>query len=207
MKRLRFFIFVLGCFIFWYGVCHPQSEFKTLKEREKEREVSTQEISNFRIFSPAFKDKGRIPLKHAMKEAGGQNISIPLKWKHLPPGTRSLAIAMVDEHPSANNWLHWLIVNIPVGVEEIPEGMSQKAKMPGKELKNSYGFEGYGGPNPPKGTGAHPYVITIYALRTPKLIIPNGPADSILKVFLSAIQDKVISKASVVGFFSTDKAP
>ena len=40
-----------------------------------------------------------------------------------------------------------------------------------RELQNSYGKPGYGGPRPPEGRGKHPYVVTIYALDTVSLYL------------------------------------
>ncbi len=64
------------------------------------------------------------------------------------------------------------------------------------ELKNSWGNTGYGGPQPPKGTGEHPYVITLYALNVEKLDL--GVSTS-LSAFKKAIEGKVISQASITG--------
>ena len=64
------------------------------------------------------------------------------------------------------------------------------------ELKNSFGDIGYGGPQSPKGTGDHPYVVTIYALNVEKL---NLGVNTSLSVFRKAIKGKVIGSASITG--------
>ncbi len=66
------------------------------------------------------------------------------------------------------------------------------------ELRNSFGEVGYGGPQPPKGTGDHPYVITLYALSVERLDLP---IDVSLPAFKRAIEGKVITSASVTGKF------
>src|SRR5512147_1871949 len=104
--------------------------------------------------STAFKDGEKIPIQYVMPGAGGKNISIPLAWKNPPAGTKSYALSMVDPHPVAQNWVHWLVIDIPATVSSIDEGASRKKMPPGSaELKNSFGETGYGGPQPPKGTG------------------------------------------------------
>lgn len=149
------------------------------------------------ISSTAFKDGEKIPIQYVMPGAGGKNISLPLSWKNAPAGTKSFALSMVDPHPVAQNWVHWLVINIPASVNSIAEGASKK-KMPAGsiELKNSFGDIGYGGPQPPKGTGDHPYVITIYALNVEKLDLS---VNTTLSQFKKAIEGKVIGSANITG--------
>jgi len=151
------------------------------------------------ITSNAFKDQGKIPIQYVMPGAGGKNISIPLSWKNIPAGTKSFALSMVDPHPVAQNWVHWLVVNIPKEVSSIEEGASRKKMPPGSsELKNSFGDIGYGGPQPPKGTGPHPYVTTLYALNVEKLEL--GMSTS-LPAFKKSIEGKVIEMATITGMY------
>ncbi|WP_456432340.1 YbhB/YbcL family Raf kinase inhibitor-like protein [Thermosulfuriphilus sp.] len=153
-----------------------------------------------KISSEAFGDGGRIPTKYVMIPAGGENLSPPLSWEGAPPGTKSFALSCVDPHPIARNWVHWLVINIPASVHHLPEGASGRAMPPeAKELKNSFGFVGYGGPQPPPGTGDHPYVFTIYALSTEDLDLPE---DINLEGFLGAIEPYVLDKTSLTGYYS-----
>jgi len=64
--------------------------------------------SDMEISSSAFKDGEKIPVQYVMPGAGGKNISVPLSWKNPPSGTKSFALSMVDPHPVAQNWVHWL---------------------------------------------------------------------------------------------------
>ncbi len=152
------------------------------------------------IQSSAFKDGGRIPVQYVMKAAGGKNVSLPLTWKDVPPGTKSLALSIIDPHPVAQNWVHWLVVNIPPDVTSLPEGASGKKMPPGAaELKNSFGGTGYGGPQPPAGSGDHPYVVTLYALNVAKLDVPVSTS---LSAFKKALEGKVIGTTSITGMYS-----
>jgi Raf kinase inhibitor-like YbhB/YbcL family protein len=149
------------------------------------------------ITSAAFKDGGKIPIQYVMVPAGGKNLSIPLSWKNAPPGTRSFALSIIDPHPVAQNWVHWFVINIPASTAFLPEGASRK-NMPGGavELKNSFGETGYGGPQPPKGSGEHPYVVTLYALTVEKVDLGSSAS---LSAFKKALEGKVIQSATITG--------
>lgn len=173
--------------IFWaFGVC----AFLLLSQ-------SVSGGSAMEISSTAFKDGEKIPTQYVMPGAGGKNISIPLAWKDAPAGTKSFCLSIVDPHPVAQNWVHWLVINIPAQVTSIEEGASGK-KMPkgSMEVKNSFGETGYGGPQPPKGTGEHPYVVTVYALSVEKLNLGASPS---LSAFKKAIEGKVLGSATITG--------
>jgi hypothetical protein len=151
------------------------------------------------ISSSAFKDKAKIPIQYVMPGAGGKNVSIPLAWKSVPAGTKSFGLSIVDPHPVAQNWVHWLVINIPKEVTSLEEGASKKKMPPGStELKNSFGDIGYGGPQPPGGTGDHPYVVTLHALNVEKLELGVKPS---LSGFKKALEGKVIESASITGMY------
>jgi len=149
------------------------------------------------ISSTAFKDGEKIPIQYVMPGAGGKNISIPLVWKNVPAGTKSFCLSIVDIHPVAQNWVHWLVINIPPQVTFIEEGASKKKMLKGSvELKNSWGNIGYGGPQPPRGTGDHSYVVTLYALNIEKLDLGGNTS---LSAFKRAIEGKAVGSASIIG--------
>lgn len=151
------------------------------------------------LFSSAFKGNEIIPIKYARQTiAGGSNISISLNWEEVPEETKSFALVMIDV--SARNWAHWMVINISAETRSIEEGASG-SRMPAgsKELFNTFGTPGYGGPQPPKGTGVHQYVTTLYALSVDKLSLPESTSYS---DFLKAIEGKILAKASLSGGFS-----
>ena len=59
--------------------------------------------SAMEISSTAFKDGGKIPTQYVMPGAGGKNVSLPLTWRNVPPGTKSFALSIVDLHPVAQS--------------------------------------------------------------------------------------------------------
>ena len=179
------FLFLLtGTFLFLFALFAP----------------TTFSGGNMKISSSAFEDGTRIPDRFVMKAAGGMNVSLPLRWENAPAGTKSFALSITDPHPVAKNWVHWLAINIPSVATELKEGASGKGMPPGsRELENSFGEPGYGGPQPPRGTGDHPYVCTVYALSVEKL---NLPAETPLAAFQKALEGKVLGQAAITGKYS-----
>ena len=59
----------------------------------------------FRLTSSAFDDGQEMDQKYGKRS---QNISPPLDWEDAPDGTRSFALACVDIHPVAREYVHWL---------------------------------------------------------------------------------------------------
>jgi Raf kinase inhibitor-like YbhB/YbcL family protein len=153
-----------------------------------------------RISSPSFQDGKPIPTKYAHTGVtGGKNISVPLQWTGAPPETGSFALSIVDPHPVARNWVHWFVVNIPNGATSLAEGASGRGMPPGsRELNNSYGEAGYGGPEPPRGSGAHPYEITLYALNVAKLDLTSNTT---LPAFTKALEGITIATAKTTGIY------
>jgi Raf kinase inhibitor-like YbhB/YbcL family protein len=151
------------------------------------------------ITSAAFANKSTIPIQYVMPGAGGKNVSLPLSWSDVPSGTKSLALAIVDPHPVANNWVHWLVINISPETKGLGEGASRISMPTGAvELRNSFGEIGYGGPQPPKGSGDHPYLVTLYALNEARL---EPPAQSSLAAFNKSLEGKVLATSTVTGMF------
>jgi hypothetical protein len=94
-----------------------------------------------------------------------------------------------------------MLIDIPATHREIPEGASGEPTLlpaAARELRNSFGENGYGGPQPPRGSGPHPYEITVTALKTETL--PLGPF-STLEQCTKALQGNTLASASVTGVF------
>ena len=154
------------------------------------------------IACPALDPRGYLPARCArggVKDA--RNTSPPLSWSDVPPGTESFVLTIVDRHPIANNWIHWCVVDVPGNVRELQEGASRAAvgmPAPAVELTNTFGDRGYGGPQPPPGTGPHEYVITLHALSVPTL---NLSPRAKLPDVRAALGTNLLETAVVVGLF------
>lgn len=153
-----------------------------------------------KITSSAFQDGAPIPAKYAYHGVdGGKNISLPFSWTDVPPSVKSFALSIVDPHPVAKYWVHWFVVNIPRDAAGIAEGASGTSMPKGsKELLNTYGTHGYGGPEPPKGSGAHPYVVTLYAMNVESIDLPEKTT---LAEFDKALFGKAIDTAIITGMY------
>ena len=154
----------------------------------------------FTISSPAFESGGLIPAEHATTSVpGGANVSIPYEWRNPPPGTASYALVLVDRAPVAHDWVHWIVYDIPESLASLPAGASSSGLPNGaKELTNTFGRPAYGGPQPPPGTGKHPYQATLYALDVPTL--PLGRSAGLAELE-AAMKGHVLGTATVTGNF------
>jgi Raf kinase inhibitor-like YbhB/YbcL family protein len=137
--------------------------------------------TRIRVTSSAFKNGGHISGKYVFSGFGctGKNVSPEIRWGRLPVGTKSLAITVFDpDAPTGSGWWHWVVYNIPPAVHEIKEGAgtADGKNLPEGSLQGvtDFGSRGYGGPCPPRGDRPHHYIVTVYALKTPKLDVGAG---------------------------------
>lgn len=133
----------------------------------------------------------------------GENISPQLTWAHPPAGTKSYAITIYDESaPTGSGWWHWLVVNIPLHVTELPSnaGNITAKLLPAGALQTmtDFGAPGYGGPCPPPGTGIHKYVVTVHALDTDQLQVQAATSAPIVGFQINA---HTIQKASLIFYY------
>lgn len=152
------------------------------------------------LASSAYEEGKPIPTKYAYGGVtGGRNISVPFAWRGAPAEAKSFALSIVDPHPVAKNWIHWLVINIPPNTAAVPEDASGKRMPEGSlELYNSYGTLGYGGPEPPKGSGRHPYVATLYALDVARLDLT---LNTTLSAFERSVEGHVLASAKSTGTY------
>ena len=104
----------------------------------------------------------------------GKNISPSLKWINAPRNTKSFAVTVYDpDAPTGSGWWHWVIFNIPAGVNELKAdaGRIEKNLAPAGSIQSvtDFGKPGFGGACPPQGDKAHRYIFTVYALSVAKL--------------------------------------
>ncbi|MFV4769243.1 YbhB/YbcL family Raf kinase inhibitor-like protein [Citrobacter portucalensis] len=124
----------------------------------------------------------------------GNNESPALKWSDIPDGTKSFAVTVYDpDAPTGSGWWHWVMVDIPASVHHLPEnvGMKGSKDLPkgAIQLRNDFGYDGFGGACPPEGAKPHNYQITVYALNVPKLDIPANASPAYAGFFI--LQHKI----------------
>ena len=156
--------------------------------------------NSFVLQSEAFVNNERIPDKYCRGNVSGrENISLPFNWVNPPNDVLSFALIVHD--PDGGNWIHWAVFNIPPNYSEIEENASGKNMPEGSiELNNQFRTFGYGGPEPPRGSGTHGYIATLYALNTGSindLVVYKSYAE-----INSILEGKVIAKADITGTYS-----
>lgn len=143
------------------------------------------------------------------KIQGVPTISLPIEWKDLPEGTKSLALVMQDYDAvpvCGFSWIHWLVADIEPQQGQLKENASREDKtlIQGKNSLASKQINGllpanltdfYSGPQPPDKD--HEYEITLYALDT-KLNLKTGFR---LNELIKAIRQHTMESASLHGIY------
>ncbi|MNQ61142.1 putative kinase inhibitor protein [compost metagenome] len=148
------------------------------------------------LSSAAFPDRGAIPRRYTCE---GEDISPPLAWSDVPPGSESLVLIVDDPDapdPAAPKitWVHWLLYNLPPTTGELAEDL--QTLPPGTlQGRNDWRKTGYGGPCPPIGT--HRYFHKLYALDC-VLADLGRPTKAQLE---SAMQGHVLAQAELIGTY------
>lgn len=153
------------------------------------------------LTSPVFAPNGAIPKQYTCQ---GAEISVPLAWKDLPAGTKSLALIVDDPDapdPAAPQvtWVHWVLYNIPPGAVALKEAIKPGELPKGtREGSNDWQRTGYGGPCPP--VGRHRYFHKLYAL---DVVLPDlkRPTRAQLE---KAMQGHIIEKSELIGTYQKE---
>jgi Raf kinase inhibitor-like YbhB/YbcL family protein len=155
---------------------------------------------NMQIVSSVFKHEGAIPSLYTCE---GKDVSPPISWSDVPPGTKSLALIVDDPDapdPQAPKmtWVHWVLYNLPPTSNGLPEGV--KTLPAGtKEGINDWKRTGYGGPCPP--IGRHRYFHKLYAL---DIMLPDLKQPTKAKLE-EAMKGHILSEARLVGTYEKVK--
>jgi Raf kinase inhibitor-like YbhB/YbcL family protein len=147
------------------------------------------------IESRDIKADAPIPAAHIYPRCGGRNISPDLSWSQPPNGARSLVMTMIDLDVPPSLWSHWVVVDLPISVRGLPQGLST-LPAPARAIPSNFGDAAYDGPCPPNGTGTHRYQFTVWAMRTEfTTIAPDANA----KEVLAKLSRESIDHASLTG--------
>lgn len=140
------------------------------------------------VESSAFKHSQPIPRKYTCE---GEDVSPPLTFNNLPPGTKSLALVVDDPDAPRGTFDHWIVWNIPPTKVLLEEGGKVS-----KQGKNHFGELRYRGPCPPPGK-PHRYFFKVYALDT-VIDLEQGSSKEQLE---EAMEGHVLSRAELVGTY------
>jgi Raf kinase inhibitor-like YbhB/YbcL family protein len=161
----------------------------------------------FTVKSNSFRDGDYLANTHILSAdfgfgCEGNNQSPHLAWSGAPAGTKSFAVTCFDpDAPTGSGFWHWLVVNIPPNVTELPPGAgSADGKLPAGALqtRTDFGKPGYGGPCPPEGDHPHRYLFTVFAVAKEKLDVA---ADTSAAVIGFNLHFATLEKASLMGLF------
>ncbi len=154
------------------------------------------------LTSPSLASGGSLTLLQVSNRCGGQNHSPALAWSGAPSGTRSLALTLFDRDANGGRgFWHWLVVDIPASTQTLAQGARSGNGLPAGavQAENDFGDPGYGGACPPRGSGLHHYVFTLYALDSAAVPVESHATGSVLAPYLTS---HALATAALVGVYS-----
>lgn len=133
----------------------------------------------------------------------GGNQSFELNWSGAPEGANSFVVTHFDpDAMKGKGFWHWFVVDIPASATGLPRnaGAADNSNLPAgaRQLKTSFGKAAFGGSCPPPGDKPHKYVVTVYAMKTPKIELP---ADTTPTQALPVVEADALGKASLTYTF------
>jgi len=160
---------------------------------QRPQETQQEAAMNLQVESSAFQAGESIPKRYT---CDGEDLSPPLSWSELPPGTESLVLIADDPDAPVGTWDHWLLFNIPAGARALHETVPATLVVEGVGVQGNNGWHrvGYGGPCPPSGP-AHRYFFRLYALDS---VLELGPGAN-RKEVEGAMQGHILAQGELVG--------
>jgi phosphatidylethanolamine-binding protein (PEBP) family uncharacterized protein len=147
------------------------------------------------VSSTVFTDGGAMPLSSAGKGVG-DNISPPLCWTGLPPGTRQLVLIIDDvDVPLPRPLIHTIAVIDPT-VRGVAAGALQPGTAGMRFIPGGFGRRGYAGPRPIPGHGPHRYRFQVFAVEEP---IPDTVTTA--KALLATMPGHVLASGVLTGTY------
>lgn len=152
------------------------------------------------LSSPQIANSRTIPVEQTCT---GDAVSPALMWSGAPAGTVSYALTAYDpDAPTGSGFWHWVVVNIPASVSELPVGSgdpgSDQLPAGALQVRTDFGAPGYGGPCPPPGDHPHRYLFTLHALSVASLPVT---ADTSAAVVGFHLHGATLAKATLMGLF------
>jgi len=120
----------------------------------------------------------QLALTYVHTSAGGGNVSPQLAWSGFPADTKSFVVTCFDpDAPIVSGFWHWIAVNIPASVTELPSGAGAgDGSLPGGafHVRNDMGSNDYVGSAPPQGDMVHRYYFVVHAVDVEKLDVEGA---------------------------------
>lgn len=143
------------------------------------------EVASFTVESDEIADGEPMPIAHTAGGSGGRpgDNSPSLRWSGAPEGTKSFAVTCFDpDAPTGSGFWHWVLVDIPGDVTELPAGAGTGDALPGSafHVANDAGVKAYVGPFPPPGHGPHRYAFAVHALDVDSLGVDDSVSPAVV---------------------------
>jgi Raf kinase inhibitor-like YbhB/YbcL family protein len=147
-----------------------------------------------------------IDIKHTkstINSIKGENMMIPLSWNHVENAT-SYALICIDLHPKAKKWVHLYIPYIHI----TPKNKFNQSNILSSQSiigKNSFNEYGYGGPQPPSGSGVHKYVFYLFALQNLTVDVSEKEECRNVEDFITNVvkdENKIVGRGIFTFYFS-----
>ena len=158
--------------------------------------------ANFKLSSIAIENGVLLDTYKCEEKRNDVENSIPLSWKNVPDGTKSLAIVMYhypkrDDKSEINSYL--LLWNIDPKISEIPYKMARNGDWYMGANKDGTAIS-YTSPCS-RGKGKHKYTIALYALSETPASLPKANAlDVDYATFMNAINTVQIIDRTTLTF-------
>jgi phosphatidylethanolamine-binding protein (PEBP) family uncharacterized protein len=160
------------------------------------------------VTSERFGEREEIPLEHAGKRVGGNNLSPDLSWSPPPPEMTEVLLVVEDlDVPLSTPAVHCLAFIDPFRLDSpnhLPPGaLSVREPADGVRVRRSTVGRGYHGPEPIKGHGLHRYTFQVFAF----LGEMSGDSDSAKlhrarpRALLSSLNAPVIARGRLTGVY------
>jgi Raf kinase inhibitor-like YbhB/YbcL family protein len=95
-------------------------------------------VMTLKIRSAAFQQGKIIPVQYT---GDGADLPPPLQWIMPPLGTKSFALICDDPDAPRQAYTHWIVFNLPVGTDSLPEGATANAGLPDGTKQRTNNFE------------------------------------------------------------------
>jgi Raf kinase inhibitor-like YbhB/YbcL family protein len=122
-------------------------------------------VASFELTSDDVTDGQPLDLRHVHTSANGENLSPHLAWSGAPAETRGYVVTCYDpDAPTTSGFWHWLLLNVPASVTELPRDASSNPPAGTFHVRNDFGQQQYDGAAPPEGDRTHRYIFAVHAL-------------------------------------------